>query len=209
MSTQRLRLLFDLVVGGIARHADDFDVERGSAAGAIHALPDGVASEFEFLQKRLVDNRDFRSSFHVGARELTPGEERNAKRTEEARADVVIERARVRVGPLDNALQLKATHRCVAGDQANPRSCHARNARDTRQLVLDRLQCLSRAHDGVPIHCRRHAKDDDPVRVQAKVHSRDIQQALREQPRRHKQRHRQRDLRSCESHAEARGAFRA
>ena len=46
-------------------------------------------------------------------------------------ADVVIERTRVRVGPLDHTLQLKATHRYVAGDEANPRGCHARNARDT------------------------------------------------------------------------------
>ena len=62
------------------------------------ALPDRVAPQFEFLCKRLVDDRHLRRFYAVRSRELTAGEQGNAKRSEIIRSNKVVVGIRIDVG---------------------------------------------------------------------------------------------------------------
>jgi hypothetical protein len=60
----------------------------GSAAGP-DAFADCIATEFELLHERLVDDRDFRRSDVVGTGEIAPGQDRDTERPEVIRTDHV------------------------------------------------------------------------------------------------------------------------
>ena len=181
-------------------------VERAWVAALAEVLAHRVVAEVELLDERLVDDRHLRRAEGIGARELTALHQRDAHRLEVAGTDGVERRVGVGIGPGLEPFHDQAVAPVVAREHRHQRGDDGGDAGHGRQLVFHPLEQLAGALGGVRVQLGGDAEQHHVIGLEPEIDAADVVEALGEQPGRHQQRHRHRDLHGGERGAEpARG----